>query len=178
MACGMAAQGHSRIWIIMRCRRFYAPVILLQFYKSFVLSFLEFPTPAMYHATEYALSPLDRVQERVLEELDISEIDAFVKHALAPLRCRRDIAMLGFLHRVARQWAPSIFNKIIQRGSNARSLRSLRCPGKRHSYQLKDPCGNIVTRQFNRSVFGLINIYNLLPQCVVDVPIEFFQRFL
>ena len=68
-----------------------------------MLSFLEFPTPAIYHATEYTLSPLDRVQQRMLDELQISEVDTLVKHALAPLRCRRDIAMLGFLHRVARQ---------------------------------------------------------------------------
>ena len=35
-----------------------------------------------------------------------------------------------------------------------------------------------MTRQCSRSVFGLINTYNLLPQGVVDAPIEFFQRFL
>ena len=75
MVCEMAGQGHSRISMIMRCRRFYAPVILLRFYKSFVLSFLEFLTPAIYHATLYALSPLDRVQKRKLRELQISEID-------------------------------------------------------------------------------------------------------
>ena len=65
--------------------------------------------------------------------------------------------MLGFLHRVARKWAPSIFNTLIQRGSNATSLRNLRSPERRHSYQLKDPCESTVTRQFSKSVFGLIH---------------------
>ena len=32
--------------------------------------------------------------------------------------------------------------------------------------------------EFNRSAFGLIYTYNLLPQIVVDAPIEIFQRFL
>ena len=94
-------------------------------------------------------------------------------------RCVADVILPCWvsLHRVARQWVPSIFNKIIQRGSTARFLRSLRCPEKRHSYQLRDPCKSIVTRQFNRLVFGLIDTYNLLPQNVIDAPIEFPQRF-
>ena len=114
MACEMAAQGHGRISMILRSRRFYAPSTLLRFYKSFVLSFLEFPTPAIYHATEFALSPLDRVQTRMLNELQISEMDTLIDHDLTPLRCRRDIAMLGLLHTVAIKWALNVFNDLVQ----------------------------------------------------------------
>ena len=114
----------------------------------------------------------------MLDELQISEIDALVYHAFAPLRCRRDIAMLGFLHWVARKRAPSFSNTLIQRGSNLLSLRNLRSPDRRHTYQLKDPCGSTVTRQFSRSVFGLVHIHNLLPQLLVDAPIGISQPFL
>ena len=86
--------------------------------------------------------------------------------------------MFGFLHRVARKRAPNMLDKLTQPGANMSSLRSLRSPEKRHSYQLRDPCESIVTRQFNRSAFGLIYTYNLLPQVVVGAPIEFFRRFL
>ena len=38
-------------------------------------------------------------------------------------------------------------------------------------------CECIVTRQFSKSVVGLTCTYNLLPQIVVDAPIEISQRF-
>ena len=114
----------------------------------------------------------------MLDELQISEVDALTKHALAPLKCRRDIAMLGFLHRVAKKWAPNIFNDLVQHCAVPSFPRGLRAPERRHNLQLRDPCEGILSRQFNRSVFGLIYTYNLLPQLVVDAPIEIFQRFL
>ena len=39
MACEMVVQGHGRISMSLRSRRFYASSTLLRFYKSFVLSF-------------------------------------------------------------------------------------------------------------------------------------------
>ena len=44
MICEMAAQGHVRISMILRRRRFYQNKTLLWFYKPFVLSYLEFAT--------------------------------------------------------------------------------------------------------------------------------------
>ena len=99
--------------MILRVRRFYGKEVLLRFYKSFVLSYLEFGTRAVYYVTDYALSLLDRVQERILTELQISETDGICQYSLAPLRCRRDIAMLGLLHRINRTWARQVFGKFV-----------------------------------------------------------------
>ena len=106
-------------------------------------------------------------------------VDALTKHALAPLKSRRDIAMLGFLHRVARKWAPSIFNKLVQSNNTTISFpRGLRAPERRHNHQLKDPCEGNASRILNKSNFGLTYTYNLLPQIVIDAPIEIFQKYL
>ena len=58
-------------------------------------------------------------------------MDALTEHALAPLKCRRDIAMLGLLHKVAMKWAPNVFNDLIQHSASVSFPRDLRAPGKR-----------------------------------------------
>ena len=44
MASEFATQTHARISMILRRRRFYAKELLLRFYKSFVMLYLEFAT--------------------------------------------------------------------------------------------------------------------------------------
>ena len=43
-----------------------------------------------------------------------------------------------------------------------------RLQGSRHSFQLYDPCDGSQSALLDRSVIGLIRVYNLLPQSVVD----------
>lgn len=133
MASELAAQAHARISMILRRRLFTQKKVLLRFYKSFVMSYLEFATPTLYHATEYALSPLESVQGRMLNELEITEIDAISKYSLAPLRCRRDIVMAGLLHRINRKWASSILGKLDQLAPSYGFPRNLSDPKRRHN---------------------------------------------
>ena len=66
-----------------------------------MLSYIEYKTAAIYHATQGELSIIDRIQAGFLRELGISENDALLHFNLAPLHTRRDIAMLGVIHRAA-----------------------------------------------------------------------------
>ena len=68
-------------------------------FKAHVLSYLEYHTPAVYHAASSALSPLNNVLSSFLKKVGISEVDALINFELAPLASRRDIAMLGAIHR-------------------------------------------------------------------------------
>ena len=122
--CEIAAQSHTRLSMLLRCRKFYDREYLLRLYKSFVLSGIEFATPALYHSSEYALRPLEKVQDRLLEELGFTEMDLLLHHSLAPLRCRRDIAMLGLLQRVMMGWAPACFQQSIYASSGPSFPRS------------------------------------------------------
>ena len=67
---------------------------MVRLYKKQILSFLESSTPALYHAAPFTLAWIDKVQIRFLMEIDLSEFDALKDFRLAPLKCRRDIAML------------------------------------------------------------------------------------
>ena len=69
---------------------------MIVLYKSHLLGFLEYRTPAIYHATRAVIGRLDGMQTRFLEKVGISE-----HFKLAPLGVRRDIAMLGLIHRNA-----------------------------------------------------------------------------
>ena len=55
-ASEMAAQAHHRLNTLLRAKRFYPPKQLIWLYKSLVLSYIETSTPAIFHATSFALS--------------------------------------------------------------------------------------------------------------------------
>ena len=86
---------------LLRTRRFYTDADLVVLYKAHLLSYLEYRTPAIYHATRAILSRLDAVQTRFLKDVGVDEVTALIKFHLAPLTTRRDIAMLGLIHRTA-----------------------------------------------------------------------------
>ena len=99
---------------LMRSGRFYCDAELVLLYKSHLLSFLEYRTPAIYHARRDALSRLDSVQQRFLRGTGIDEVAALMHFNLAPLATRRDIAMPGLIHRTVLGKGPPHFRKCFQ----------------------------------------------------------------
>jgi hypothetical protein len=131
-------------------------------YKSHFLSFLEYRTPAIYHAKREALGRLDNVQSRFLREAGIDDITALMKFNLAPLATRRDIAMLGLIHRTVLRKGPHHFREHFQREATPP-------PGvtRHHGRHLVDPRHSHQGRIIGRSALGLAAVYNLLPPYVV-----------
>ena len=86
---------------ILHCRRFYTLRELFLLYKSHVLSFIEYRTPAISHAASSALSLLDCVQERFTRALGVSEEDALLQFCSASLAADRNMAILVLIHRTA-----------------------------------------------------------------------------
>jgi hypothetical protein len=165
----LAAIGHARVTAVLRLRRFHAAPRLVGFYKAQVLGKIEFATPAVFHATSFVLSALDRVQQRFLEALDISAETALFELRLAPLTTRRDIAMLGLIHRIVVGKAPSQFFSVVRLASRPSFPRSFRDPGRRHNKQLHDPTCGSERGLLKRSWLRLVYTYNLLPQRIVDL---------
>ena len=91
---------------ISRTRRYYTPVQTINLYKAHILSYIEYRTPAISHASATLLAPLDRIQVRLLRELGLSPEEALMDYRLAPLHSRRDIAILGVIHRATRKEGP------------------------------------------------------------------------
>ena len=84
---------------LLRSQRHFEPKALVNLYKSRMLGFIEYRTAAIYHACDSLLLPLDAIQRRFLEHIGATEIEALFNFNLAPLAARRDIAMLGPIHR-------------------------------------------------------------------------------
>ena len=69
------------------------------FFKGRVLPSIEHRTSAIYHAADSLIERVDSIQRHFLDRLGITERDALFDYGLAPLRVRRDIALLGLIHR-------------------------------------------------------------------------------
>jgi hypothetical protein len=164
----IAAQAGWRVRSLLRCRRFFSNASLAMLYKSHILSYIEFGTAALYHAPAFMLLPVDPVQELFVIELGISSREALLELNLAPLSTRRDIAMLGLLHRISSGKAPPQFSKFIFPGSSLHFPRDLRHQAGRHNRQFHDPIDGTQSRMMERSLFGAIYTFNMLPQSVVD----------
>ena len=133
-----------------------------------VFSYLEYRTPAIYHACETVLDPLNRVLRNFLRQVNVSIQDALLHFNLPPLETRRDIAMLGVLHRAALHLPPKHFWQWAQ--IDTRDLRrSART--QRNTVRPLLPVVDAERLRIGRhSLFGLIRIYNMLPNSVVGCP--------
>jgi len=94
---------------ILRTRAFNTGLRLVDLYKAQLLSYIEYRTPAIYHACDSALSELDKVQDKVIEAAGLSEVEAIKVCRLAPLSARRDMALLGLIHRTVLGKGPRQF---------------------------------------------------------------------
>ena len=132
---------------------------------------------ATFHASDYLLQKLDNTQRNFLEEIGIDEGKAFVDFNFAPPSLRRNIGVLGLLHKRVLGKCHPIFQKLLP--FHADVFGSLR-PNE-HNKQLY---GHVLDVHFqhalhSRSIFGMVYVYNALPQHVVDeTSVSAFQRCL
>ena len=87
------------------------------------------------------------LQSRFLKDLNMDVIDALMHFNLAPLESRRDIAMLGLIHRTVLGGGPKHFQEHFKR----------RADGK-----IVDPRLTCKGELAKRSALGLVAVYNLL----------------
>ena len=152
---------------LVRSAKYHRDAELVLLYKAKVLSYLEYRTAAVYHATDTALLPLNAVQDRFLRKVGVSELEALMVFNLAPLATRRDMAMLGVVHRAALRKGPSHFWKFFQPERDATHLHWTRLAGRRHSRHLKELRQGRFLEVFRRSALELTAVYNLLPNDTV-----------
>ena len=151
-----------KLKMLLRTRRFYTDAELIVLYKAHLLSYLEYRTPAVYHATRDVLDKLDRVQSRFLRDAGVDDGSALVHFNLAPLASRRDMAMLGVLHRTVLGKGPPHFKDHFKVETGRR---------------LKDPRRVMNDPLVKRSALGLAAIYNMLPgSCREKSSVKDFQR--
>ena len=154
---------------LLRVRKYYSTHDMVLLYKTHILPYIEFRTPAIYHAADAHLNRVNSIQVKFLQELQIPQVDALLFFNLAPLSCRRDMAMLGVLHRAACGKGPECLGKYFQVAS-AQNRSGLRSGARRHKRHLADPWFDNTRRldKVSRSAFGLIFVYNLLPPDIIE----------
>ena len=161
-------RAFTKLRALLKLRRFYTTPQLVQLYKTHVLPVLELPTPAVYHATDTALDNLDKVQRHFLRELGLTAAEALEKFHLAPLSTRRDVALLGLVHRTVLGEGLPHFAKWFFPCRRLRHSYRTRLQEGRHSKQLHDWLDSDHTELLKRSPLGLPRVYNKLPQSVVN----------
>ena len=97
----LLAQARPKVKAILRTRSHHDVADLIVQYKAHIWGIFESRNGAIYHAATTQLNRIDSLQRGFLQELGISEETAFLSHNFAPPTLRRDIGMLGFIHKCA-----------------------------------------------------------------------------
>ena len=159
--------------------QFHDTKALVGQYKSHVLPTLEFCTPAVYHCTDTVLDQVDRVQQRFLREAGLTEKEALLHFNLAPLQARRDMAMLGLIHKTVLGQGPPQFQQWFFSDLAEKHDFNTRLQGNRHTKQLHNYLVGKYTELLRRSALGLVKVYNALPQEAADsTTVKNFQKWL
>ena len=108
---------------------------------------------------------------------DSPRITTYVEFNLAPMSLRRDIGMLGVLLKICHGLAHPDFRVLRPNAPSRRSnIQSTRAVNRRHDLQLIDQCNGSQLAQFQRSLFGLVKVWNALPMAFVHTKsVSMFQ---
>ena len=88
-----------RIKALLRTRSHYGVASLIEQFKTNVWGFMETHSGGIFHAATSILDQLDNSQKHFLDELGVSLETAFKDHNFAPPTLRRNIAVLGMIHK-------------------------------------------------------------------------------
>lgn len=151
---------------ILHTRRYYSISDLINQFKSHVWSIMESHNGAIFHAATSILEKFDSCQRHFLQDIGTDESEAFLHFNFAPPTLRRNIGMLGMLHkRVLGKCHPdfkAMFPWFTDKFNHS--------PNEKHNKQLYGHFMEIQRQVslYKRSIFAMVEEYNRLPQYVVD----------
>lgn len=154
-----------KIRALLRLRHLYPVTTMLNQYKAHVWVLTEYSNGDLILAAPCQLRHLDKLQRWYLHELGISDQDAFVNHNFAPPTLRRNIGLLGFLHkRVLGECHPAL--------CQALPFGPADIVARYHTNHLETFSGlvNYQSRLYQRSLYAYTRVYNRLPQTLADAP--------
>ena len=140
-------------------------------FKIQTWSLMEYHGGAILHAASSLLQQFDDVQNRLFSALQSDASTAFLEYNFAPPTLRRDIGLLGLIHKRVLGLAHPLFEELLPWSPHPAHVGPDR--------QLNDFASECKFRRMllQRSLFGLVGIYNLLPQYVVNCEtVSLFQK--
>ena len=84
---------------ILRTRGYYGVPELVNQFKTHIWGLIEIHCGAYFHAANSLLEKIDQVQTSFLNKLEVTERQAFLNFNFAPIKLRRNVAILGLLHK-------------------------------------------------------------------------------
>ena len=88
-----------KITILLRTASYYDAATMINQFKIHIWSLMEGHCASIFHASTSILNQLDECQQRFLSKIGCDENTRFVDHNFAPSVLRRNIAVLGLLHK-------------------------------------------------------------------------------
>jgi hypothetical protein len=170
----MLAKVRPKVTAILRTRAYYSISDLITQFKTQIWGLMEAHSGGLFHAAISLLQKIDQVQKRFLREIGISAVRGFLEFNFAPPSLRRNIGILGLLHkRVLNKCHPS-FQRLLPFYAER-----FETTGQGHTKKLYGHWVEISSHRalFNRTIFAMVDIYNALPQHIVDnTSVSEFQR--
>ena len=106
-------QVRPKVIIILRTRGYYNITELIDQFKTHVWDLMEVQNGVIFHASDYLLSKLDRIHANFLMELGVEQSDAFMNFNFAPPDLRRNIGILGMIHKRVLGRCHPVFQKLL-----------------------------------------------------------------
>ena len=153
--------ARPKIKALLRSRGTYDVKDMLCQFKTHIWGITEFANGAILHASKSSLNRLDNLQSSFLRDLGISEYQAFMEFNFAPAALRRDIGILGFLHKRSLELCHPGIMQFLPMNNHASQGHD-----KQTAFHLEKCIGR--HQLYFRSLFGKILAYNRLPQCSVN----------
>ena len=120
---------------------------------------------------------MDQVQDTFLRKAGLTKEEALNKYRLAPLSTRRDIAMLGLVHRTVLGHGPPHFQEWFFAAKPVEHRYQTRARSRAHKHQLHDYLDGTHSELLRRSALGLPRVYNALSsETVACNSVQSFQR--
>ena len=124
---------------------------------------IETHSAGLFHACTSLLNQFDQCQDNFLNKFHCNAAAAFLNNNFVPLTLRRNIAVLGLIHKRVLGLAHPAFSNVMPWDTGT-------SPEEYHDKQLYDHSAEVKSQRglYNRSIFGMIAEYNRLPQYVVN----------
>ena len=114
------------------------------------------------------LQKIDFIQEKFLSDIGLTEEEALLDYNCAPLSTRRDVAVLGLLHKCNLGEAHPLLARLFFRDPSPPNRNTAIFPPL-HDFRMSDNFyASHLPSLLRSSIFSQIRIYNLLAPSLVD----------
>ena len=173
----MLSQIRPKVKAILRTKPFYEKKELISQFKTHVWGNMECHNGGIFHASTYILDKLDMVHYNFLRDLDVHPSEAFLEFNFAPPKLRRNIGILGLLHKRVLGLSHPLFQDLLPFCNDVPNSAPHGCHNKQLYGHLPDVEFQLVL--YCRSIFAMTYVYNRLPQYVIDCKtVSLFQSCL